>query len=629
MQFAYTGNNSYFLEQSLFDLDGALSVDITSVTPTEIVFTHTQFTEAGVSVTLNGAGFAASPLGFITTGQITSIEFNGLGIRQGTITNINWSAQAFQSALFDIDQTGDFTAIAALFNSAGPIAIDASDARSGFDQEIAWEPFLPLLSQPITVIGSPFDDSVSGGSGDDIIDTRNNGEDGDRISGSEGDDTIFFDLPQGSSAAGYILDYDQISAPVIFDVDGTANTGSISGTGFSDTLENVNVALGRYLGLEGTAGADSYDIRLDTGQVLSLIGGPGADSYVIEADGAIPILDFLFSDATSGLDLDFATGTIADDGFGFAETLDLTGTPFRTILFATDNNDRVSDGAGNQLVRFYDGDDVFLATNTGADSVDGGNGTDTVRFDTMAQGQATLTFESGVSTLVDRSNPGGSTALLNVEAIETQGGVQIELNKHDGISLISAENLTTLTELYIAYFNRAADALGLSFWATAFQKNGFSFEEIADLFFTQPETVALYSDVSDGDFVQAVYNNVLGRDADQAGFDFWTGQLATGNITESGFILDLLAGARAATGSPADVAYIEAKTDIGLYYAVIQGQNNITAANDVMAAFNGTESSLAAAQSLADTALSAAQSSDTELLMPVIGVVETPFTDIV
>ncbi len=79
----------------------------------------------------------------------------------------------------------------------------------------------------------------------------------------------------------------------------------------------------------------------------------------------------------------------------------------------------------------------------------------------------------------------------------------------------------------------------------------------------------------------------------------------------------------------ADVAYIEAKTDIGLYYAVIQGQNNITEANDVMAAFNGTESSLAAAQSLADTALSAAQSSDTELLMPVIGVVETPFADIV
>ena len=35
--------------------------------------------------------------------------------------------------------------------------------------------------------------------------------------------------------------------------------------------------------------------------------------------------------------------------------------------------------------------------------------------------------------------------------------------------VISAADLTTLTELYIAYFNRAADALGLSFWATAFQ----------------------------------------------------------------------------------------------------------------------------------------------------------------
>ena len=79
------------------------------------------------------------------------------------------------------------------------------------------------------------------------------------------------------------------------------------------------------------------------------------------------------------------------------------------------------------------------------------------------------------------------------KTIETEGGVQLELDKHDGIGLISAADLTTLTELYIAYFNRAADALGLSFWATAFAKNGFSFDEIADLFFEQPETVALYS----------------------------------------------------------------------------------------------------------------------------------------
>lgn len=170
--------------------------------------------------------------------------------------------------------------------------------------------------------------------------------------------------------------------------------------------------------------------------------------------------------------------------------------------------------------------------------------------------------------------------------------------------------------------------MGLSFWATAFQTNGFSFEAIANLFFTQPETTALYAGVSDGEFVTAVYNNVLGRDPDQDGFDFWSGQLASGNVTASGFILDLLAGARAATGSPADVAYIESKTDLGLYFAVIQGQNDIAAANSVMDAFDGSADSLTIAQGLSDASLATAEAGNTDLLMPVVGVIDNPFADI-
>lgn len=217
---------------------------------------------------------------------------------------------------------------------------------------------------------------------------------------------------------------------------------------------------------------------------------------------------------------------------------------------------------------------------------------------------------------------------MQVETILTEGGVQLDLDKHDGIGQISAADLTTLTELYIAYFDRAADALGLSFWATAFQTNGFSFEAIANLFFTQPETTALYAGVSDGEFVTAVYNNVLGRDPDQDGFDFWSGQLTSGNVTASGFILDLLAGARAATGSPADVAYIESKTDLGLYFAVIQGQNDIAAANSVMDAFDGSADSLTTAQGLSDASLATAEAGNTDLLMPVVGVIDNPFADI-
>jgi hypothetical protein len=628
MQFTYTGNNTRFLEQSFFDSSLTLRVTLDVVSPTEAIFTHTIFTQANVNVVLRGVGLSADAAGRFQSGVITSMEFNGLDIEQAQITGINWSASAFQDALTDIGERSDFSGLASLFNTSAQIVLDASGGLSGFDQELAWAGFLPLISRPIIFEGSPFDDAIEGGSGNDVINTGASTSDGDRIVGSLGNDVITFESSD-PNGPGFFLDYDTISTPVTFDINAVTNTGTVNTAGFTDTLQNVSGALDQYLSLEGTAGADTFTIRLAEGQVIALAGGLGADVYNVDPGSTgVPILDFFFTDATAGLDLDLTTGVIENDGFGNVETFDFTTIPDATILLATNLADIVADGPGAQRVILYGGDDLFLADMSGNDSIDGGDGDDLVRFDSIPQGEMTLTFFGVRTTVSDRSDPAGETALLRVETIETEGGVAFELDKHDGIGLISAANLTTLTELYIAYFNRAPDALGLSFWATAFQKNGFSFEAIADLFFEQPETVALYSDMSNSDFVTAVYNNVLGRDPELDGFNFWTGQLNAGNITASSFILDLLAGARAATGSPADVTYIESKTDLGLYFAVIQGQNDLTAANDVMEAFDGSAASLTAAQDLSDASLAVAETGSTDLLMPVVGVIDNPFADI-
>lgn len=628
MQLTFTGNNTLFLEQSFFDQDGALAIEVTSVSPTEVVLSHTVYTEANVSVTFRGTNFALNEAGLFTSGTITSIEFDGLDTAQGTISDISWSALQVQNALVDVAQTSDFTGLADLFNSSGPITIDAEEALTGFDQEVTWAELLPLITQPITFVGSSFDDAVEGTSADDTINTGTNVRNGDRIVASEGDDRIIFDAPGDEPAAGYILDYGSIGAPVTFNIDATSDTATVDGPGFTDTFENVAGALQSFLGLQGTENGDTYDIALQPDQVVSLNGRDGADNYTVAAEGAVPIFDFRSPNATSGVDITLQTGEIANDGFGFAETFEITGTPDRTVFLATNTADEFSDGPGNQYVELSDGDDVFVADTSGEDSIDGGAGADRVVFADTQQGQMTLAFQGAVTFASDRSAEENRTAMFSVETLETQGGVELQLDRHDGIGQISAENLTTLTELYIAYFDRAADALGLSFWATVFEKDGLSFEEIADEFFTQPETVALYSDVSDSEFVTEVYQNVFGRGPDDDGLDFWTGQLAAGEVTESGFILDFLAGARADTGSPDDVAYIENKTDIGLYFAVVQGQNNLDAANSVMDEFDGSAASLQDAISLADSAYTTALDSSTDLLMPVIGVVDTPFGDI-
>jgi len=234
--------------------------------------------------------------------------------------------------------------------------------------------------------------------------------------------------------------------------------------------------------------------------------------------------------------------------------------------------------------------------------------------------------------IADRRVEGdGSDTLVNVELLDFSTnlfGGAFDLDRFGGPTGLSVEDFQSFIELYIAYFNRAPDAEGLNFWGSAFA-NGYSLETIATLFLGQSETQQTYPDtLSNLDFATQVYNNVLGRDPELDGFNFWTGQLNAGNVTESSFILDLLAGARAATGSPADVAYIESKTDLGLYFAVIQGQNDLTSANDVMDAFNGSAASLTAAQDLSDASLAVAETGSTDVLMPVVGVIDNPFADI-
>ncbi len=82
--------------------------------------------------------------------------------------------------------------------------------------------------------------------------------------------------------------------------------------------------------------------------------------------------------------------------------------------------------------------------------------------------------------------------------------------------------------LYCAYFLREPDSGGFDFWVE--QRNqGSPLEDISEFFARSDEFQATYGpDVSDEDFVRLIYANILGRDVEPAGFEFWTGALADG-----------------------------------------------------------------------------------------------------
>ncbi len=301
----------------------------------------------------------------------------------------------------------------------------------------------------------------------------------------------------------------------------------------------------------------------------------------------------------------------------------------------------IEGSAESESLSGSDADDTLVGFG-GDDMLDGGAGVDTAVY-SGPQTSYTLTLTPANVTLEDRrAGENGTDTLTAIEFLDFDTdlfGAPFDLGTFGGAANLSQEAFESFIELYIAYFNRAPDAVGLNFWGTAFA-NGTTLEEIATLFIDQTETRALYPDtLSNDDFIAAVYDNVLGRLGDADGVSFWRGVLddTASGVGRDQFILEVLRGARSDPDPTlgqafvdqqlADRQYLENKTDIGAYYAVVQGLSDVANAQAAMALFDGSDDSITAAVSAIDGFQQAALDPNTgEFLMPLVGVLENPFS---
>jgi hypothetical protein len=98
------------------------------------------------------------------------------------------------------------------------------------------------------------------------------------------------------------------------------------------------------------------------------------------------------------------------------------------------------------------------------------------------------------------------------------------------------DTVAPVTRLYFAYFLRIPDYPGLQFWINYF-KAGNSLHDISNFFAASPEFTSTYGSLTNAQFVTLVYDNVLGREPDQAGFDFWLNQLEANAMTRGQVML--------------------------------------------------------------------------------------------
>ena len=138
-----------------------------------------------------------------------------------------------------------------------------------------------------------------------------------------------------------------------------------------------------------------------------------------------------------------------------------------------------------------------------------------------------LVFQGFLRREADPGALSAYTDALGAGAITHASLVELLLN--------SAEfnlNVAPVARLYLGALQRVPDAPGLDNWVN-YLRAGNSLQSMADAFVASQEFSASYGALGNRDYVTLLYQNVLGRGADQAGLDHWTALLDSGGATRA------------------------------------------------------------------------------------------------
>jgi FKBP-type peptidyl-prolyl cis-trans isomerase len=108
----------------------------------------------------------------------------------------------------------------------------------------------------------------------------------------------------------------------------------------------------------------------------------------------------------------------------------------------------------------------------------------------------------------------------------------------------------TVQKVYIAYYGRAADPLGLAYWEDQLTANDGDLAAIMNSFGTSPEATTLFGSLTNTIKVKTLYTQIFGRDAEDGGLEYYTAQLTAGTMTAVSIAQNILDGA---SGSDATI----------------------------------------------------------------------------
>nr|WP_305852518.1 ExeM/NucH family extracellular endonuclease [Verticiella sp. GG226] len=185
-------------------------------------------------------------------------------------------------------------------------------------------------------------------------------------------------------------------------------------------------------------------------------------------------------------------------------------------LVGTDGDDEITGGAGDDI----------LVGGAGNDVLDGGaGGLDYAKFSGTLSDYTIVVGEDGFPISV--SGPDGVNTLTNVERLWFEDTlVAFDVDGAAGQSY----------RLYEAAFDRAPDLGGVSYWTRALDGAEGDVTWLARGFLASDEftqSFGQYQSLSNDAFIDLLYANVLGREAEDGGASYWLDALESGMAREN------------------------------------------------------------------------------------------------
>jgi len=162
------------------------------------------------------------------------------------------------------------------------------------------------------------------------------------------------------------------------------------------------------------------------------------------------------------------------------------------------------------------------------DYINAGLGIDTIIYPGERDVYSIL-ISSDTTTITDNIASESIDTLIAFERIQFAGiNVALDVDGNGGQAY----------RIYKAAFDRVPDLGGLGFWINALD-NGASLTSMASGFTNSVEFESLYgSNNTNKEFVNLMYNNVLDRDADEGGYNFWLEHMDSGTLSREQLLID-------------------------------------------------------------------------------------------